>query len=507
MVGGLHRKTATERRQKAAKAAAAVINGSGSSSSTVQPPCVPFALHMAVSSEMLLLTLELLQQLQLLRKAATGASSSGGRSQGVSGSAAQAEDAAAAVDQSHGSLTGVLLLVAQDTQTAFLQADAQTLQGVLTPEASAAASELHMVFQAGSLCTAFEQFVRAGNSSWPELQRELVPVAIADLCGREWHGLARGGGSEQHLALFRLLVSLLKVSGGCVLPLPGHSIDKVPTAVAQAACSMLKDAAAAGCAGDVGGESDDSQSVLWLLVFGRCCLQWAAALHCVERQGVGYVQVLQQAQREVFDGLGPAMNADGTAVDEGPRRWLFDGRELGSILAEQMQLLTGMAGSLAAGRASTAGSLNRRLLLAGYDSDPIVQGLTTLCASYREVVQLCWEPDDVVVDRMGSFIRALVSLGESLSMFAVRHCCNNPRCGNTSGRSEKALVSGKGCLCAGCKVARYCGKRCQAACWKKTEHRPVCKMLRERCAPAPSPFETFFGFCAAVLGSKSCLDR
>jgi hypothetical protein len=85
------------------------------------------------------------------------------------------------------------------------------------------------------------------------------------------------------------------------------------------------------------------------------------------------------------------------------------------------------------------------------------------------------------VERVDGLIRALASLGQALSGFAVRHCCNNPRCVNTRGLSERALVSGKGCLCAGCKVARYCGQPCQAAHWKAT-HKPVCKMPRARSA-------------------------
>jgi hypothetical protein len=74
-------------------------------------------------------------------------------------------------------------------------------------------------------------------------------------------------------------------------------------------------------------------------------------------------------------------------------------------------------------------------------------------------------------------IGVLVSLGNGLSMFAVPHCCNNPSCSNTAGLTETSIVSGKGCICAGCKVARYCGKSCQAAHWKLA-HKPVCRMLR-----------------------------
>jgi hypothetical protein len=446
------------------KTTAAVNTGSGrgsSNTSAEQPaagaagmgrPCAPFTLQLAVNSEMLLLTLNLLQQLQRLRKAAAGTnSSSSSSSQGVVSAAAQASDAAAAADGAQEALTCWLLVVARDVQAALLQADTAAQQGVLSSAESAAAGELRVVWQqqAGAVCTALEPYVRSGSSTWPNAMQEKFRRSgvIAGVCADERYGLARGGSSEQHLALFRLLVSLLKRSAGGGV----NASDSVPTAVGQAACSMLKDASAA-CAAGVDGKSDASQIVLWLLVLGRCCLQWAAALHRVERQGVSYMQLLQQTQ-------------------------------LGPILCRQLELVDDLAGSLAAGN-GRGSSLLERLLSAGYDLKPIVQGIETLLASYREVALMHCEPDAVVVDRVSSLIGALVSLGDALSVFAVCHCCNNPRCGNTRGLSEKAIVCGSGCLCAGCKVARYCGKACQQACWTPGAHKPACKMLRKRSAVA-----------------------
>jgi hypothetical protein len=34
-------------------------------------------------------------------------------------------------------------------------------------------------------------------------------------------------------------------------------------------------------------------------------------------------------------------------------------------------------------------------------------------------------------------------------------CCNNPGCINTAGPSERVLVGGKSCKCAGCRTARW----------------------------------------------------
>lgn len=56
-------------------------------------------------------------------------------------------------------------------------------------------------------------------------------------------------------------------------------------------------------------------------------------------------------------------------------------------------------------------------------------------------------------------------------------CCNNPNCINMNKESDLQLVAGKNCVCAGCKVARYCGQDCQAAHWQA--HEPVCRMIKK----------------------------
>lgn len=39
-------------------------------------------------------------------------------------------------------------------------------------------------------------------------------------------------------------------------------------------------------------------------------------------------------------------------------------------------------------------------------------------------------------------------------LLPVPWCCNNPSCQSMAGGSELQLVGGKGCVCAGCRVAR-----------------------------------------------------
>lgn len=81
---------------------------------------------------------------------------------------------------------------------------------------------------------------------------------------------------------------------------------------------------------------------------------------------------------------------------------------------------------------------------------------------------------------------------EAAAAIPVPHFCNNPGCSTASGVSEVALVSGKSCMCGGCKVARYCSKGCQTKHWKV--HKPACKAL----AAAATAAET-----AAAISRKS----
>ena len=63
-----------------------------------------------------------------------------------------------------------------------------------------------------------------------------------------------------------------------------------------------------------------------------------------------------------------------------------------------------------------------------------------------------------------------------------RFACNNPGCTNLAGASEAALVGGKGCICAGCRTARYCGAKCKLMHWP--HHKPVCRRLKREAAAA-----------------------
>lgn len=76
----------------------------------------------------------------------------------------------------------------------------------------------------------------------------------------------------------------------------------------------------------------------------------------------------------------------------------------------------------------------------------------------------------------------LHALGVSLSSLPLSWGCSNPVCTNLQGSSEEGIVQGKGHVCRACRMARYCGKACQAVHWK--QHKPVCQAVAAAAAEA-----------------------
>jgi hypothetical protein len=129
-----------------------------------------------------------------------------------------------------------------------------------------------------------------------------------------------------------------------------------------------------------------------------------------------------------------------------------------------------------------ASSTQEQLLAAGYAPQALPQQLQQTVAALQAVHEMAGssQPD---TSSLQEAAQQLQTAGSALCSFAVPCLCNNPSCANLSaGRTELGLVSGRSCVCGGCRVARYCGRACQRSAWK--QHKPVCAALAATAADA-----------------------
>ena len=134
-------------------------------------------------------------------------------------------------------------------------------------------------------------------------------------------------------------------------------------------------------------------------------------------------------------------------------------------------------------------SINQQqLVAAGYTPQLLPQQLQQMVAALQALRDSAHnrQPDSsssCTVNTCGlEAVRQLQAAGSILCSFAVPSLCNNPTCRNLSGLTELSVVSGRSCICAGCGVARYCGRACQRIAWK--QHKPVCAALAAAAAIA-----------------------
>jgi hypothetical protein len=204
-----------------------------------------------------------------------------------------------------------------------------------------------------------------------------------------------------------------------------------------------------------------------LVIFGRCCLHLAEQLSAVHRQAPELLLMrsgaLEQQEQQGQPGSEAELHVHSATMVCDP----------GSP-SKADTLPCDMLQSLAAAVSAWVGSIQApaaraQLEAAGCAPQQLQQRLQALLAAQQESQQGLTDAS------IAALARQLQKTGNRLSGIAVRQFCNNPACGNLSGPTELRLVSGRGCMCAGCRMARYCGRDCQRAAWK--QHKPVCKAL------------------------------
>jgi hypothetical protein len=190
--------------------------------------------------------------------------------------------------------------------------------------------------------------------------------------------------------------------------------------------------------------SDAAVMLPSVVILGRCCMVWAEQLRAhptlPQQQPVDPCSSQEQQRQQHWRGLNEARGLNIIGILSVVQQWL------------------------------QAGSTCAQLVAAGYAPRAVLEQLQEVSAAWQAL-------QDRPPDTAGALVAAqlLQSTGLALCSFAVPCMCNNPGCTSMAGLTELASVSGRSCICGGCRVARYCGRACQRAAWK--QHKPVCGAL------------------------------
>jgi uncharacterized membrane protein YgcG len=299
-------------------------------------------------------------------------------------------------------------------------------------------------------CALVQHMGLCGPVAFVKEQRQLYSLLSTVL------KVGRGGGTAARLCLGQPATSSCCLAAGQAAVRLLTTATPVGTESATTADPQSLSAAAAATA-----QLSEVDYLPSLVIFGRCCVHWAQQLRqqapelllLTSRALEQQEQQRREAELHAHSAALVCIPALRSGVAKRP------GDFLESIVATVSEWVGGIEAPAALAQLEAAGcepqgmqKWLQALLLAVQGTQ---QGLTD--ASLNRVEQ------------------QLQGAGSMLCRIAVPHFCNNPACGNISGPTEVRLVSGRSCICAGCRTARYCGRDCQRAAWK--QHKPVCKAL------------------------------
>jgi hypothetical protein len=275
--------------------------------------------------------------------------------------------------------------------------------------------------------------------------------------------IAAGFGSTEQRRLFSLLCSLLKRSG--MLTHMQQTVAENCRLVAASAAARLAQlyalhgtvpttaAAAPAAAG-----SGISDLLPWLVLFGRCCLQWAVQLQWRHQGTAGLpdaaaVQQMQPKEHTFMCNLSINTTSDVFFVATSSTPHAHTQPLLSLFLTALQAPLqdAGISAQISAAAGVEAGTLLAKINAAA----------AAVAAGHA--------------DKAADVKAAVKHLGQALTSLPCSSACNNPLCTNIACSSELQLVRGSQHMCSGCRTARNCGRECQVQHWK--QHRPVCRAL------------------------------